>query len=41
MALATEVNGDVRIQLDGDDRLILEDTTLASLDANDFILASG
>ena len=38
MALATEVNGDVRIQLDGDDRLILEDTTLASLDADDFIL---
>jgi len=38
-ALATEVNGDVRIQLDADDRLILLDTTLASLDANDFILS--
>jgi hypothetical protein len=34
------VNGDVRIQLDGDDRLILENITLAELDANDFILSA-
>ena len=40
MALATQVGDDVRIQLDTDDRLILQDTTLASLDENDFILAS-
>jgi len=38
MALATQTGDDVRIQLDGDDRLILQDTTLASLDENDFIL---
>lgn len=38
MALAFELNGDVRIQLDGDDRLILENITLAELDANDFVL---
>ena len=38
MDLATQVGDDVRIQLNMDDRLILQDTTLASLDANDFIL---
>ena len=38
MDLATQVGDDVRIQLNMDDRLILQDTTLASLDASDFIL---
>ena len=38
ISLAVQVGDDVRIQIDGDDRLILEDIILESLDASDFIL---